>query len=64
MCLSTVYDVTDGGKEKICEYVSSVRAGDGTVVLVDIMGIEKTVPGIIRSMDLVNNEIIISAKER
>lgn len=64
MCLSTVYDVTGGEKEKICEYVSSVRAEDGTVVLVDIMGIEKTVPGIIRSMDLVNNEIIISAKER
>lgn len=64
MCLSTVYDVSDGGREKICEYVSSVRAEDGTVVLVDIMGIEKSVPGFIRSMDLVNNEILISAKER
>ena len=64
MCLSTVYDVTGGEKAKICEYVSSVRAEDGAVVLVDIMGIEKTVPGIIRSMDLVNNEIIIAAKEQ
>lgn len=63
MCLSTVYDVTDGGKEKVCEYVSNVSAADGNVVLVDIMGIEKTVPGFIRSMDLVNNEILISAKE-
>ena len=64
MCLSTAYDVTDGGREKLCEYISSVRVEDGAVVLVDIMGIEKTVPGFIRSMDLVNNEIIIAAKER
>ena len=63
MCLSTAYELTDGGKEKLCEYVSTVRSEDGSVVLVDIMGIEKTVPGFIRSLDLVNNEILISAKE-
>ena len=63
MCLSTAYELKDDGKEKLCEYVSNVRSGDGSVILVDIMGIETTVPGFIRSLDLVNNEILIAAKE-
>ena len=41
MCLSTVYEVTPEGREKVCEYVSTVRAEDGRVYLTDIMGVEK-----------------------
>jgi len=59
MCLSTVYEVTPEGREKVFEYVSTVRAEDGKVVLTDIMGLEKTLPGSIRSLDLVNNEILV-----
>ena len=62
MCLSTVYDVTDGGRRKILEYVSTVRAEDGKIILTDIMGVEKELKGAIRSLDLVNNEILVEAK--
>jgi len=63
MCLSTVYKVTPMGREKICEYVSSVKSQGDSVLLTDIMGLEKTVRGTIRSLDLVNNEIILEPKE-
>ena len=59
MCLSTVYEVSPEGREKVCEYVSTVRAEDGKVILTDIMGLEKVLPGSIRSLDLVNNEILV-----
>ena len=62
MCLSTVYDVTGGGRRKIQEYVSAVRAEDGKIILTDIMGVEKELKGAIRSLDLVNNEILVEAK--
>ncbi|MBQ9826999.1 MAG: CooT family nickel-binding protein [Firmicutes bacterium] len=59
MCLSTVYKLKDGEKEKICEYVSGVRNSDGEFVFTDVMGEEKTVPGKLSSIDLIKNEIII-----
>lgn len=62
MCLSTVYEVSDSGRKKILEYVSTVRAEDGKIILTDIMGVEKVVDGAIRSLDLVNNEILLDAK--
>ncbi len=62
MCLSTVYEVSPQGREKVCEYVSAVRAEDGKVYLTDIMGEERVLEGNIRSLDLVNNEILVEAK--
>ncbi len=59
MCLSTVYEIGPEGKEKVCEYVSAVRAEDGKVILVDIMGAETVLRASIRSLDLVNNEILV-----
>jgi len=59
MCLSTVYEVGPEGREKVCEYVSTVRAEDGKVILMDIMGVETVLRGSIRSLDLVNNEILV-----
>lgn len=63
MCLSTVYAVTPLGREKVCEYVSSIKTQGDSVLLTDIMGLEKVVRGSIRSLDLVNNEIIVERKE-
>lgn len=63
MCLSTVYRLTDGGREKLLEYVSLIRVAPGKVYLTDIMGAETEVPGFVRSMDLVNNEVILSERE-
>lgn len=65
MCLSTVYAVSpmSEGREKLFEYVSTVRAQEGSVVLTDIMGVEKVIHGVIRSLDLVNNEILVETKK-
>ena len=59
MCLSTVYKLKDGEKEKICEYVSGVRNSDGEFVFTDVMGAETIMAGKLRSVDLVKNEILI-----
>ncbi len=63
MCLSTVFEVSPEGKNKVCEYVSSIKTRDGEVVLTDIMGIEKVLPGSILSLDLVNNEILVGFRK-
>lgn len=64
MCLSTVFTVSPEGKNKVCEYVSNIKTRDGEVVLTDIMGMELVLPGVILSLDLVNNEILVgSGKE-
>jgi len=59
MCLSAVYEVKDGGENLVCEYVSSVRAENGSLILTDIMGDETVVHGALRSVDLVKNRILI-----
>ena len=59
MCLSTVYEEINGQRSKVCEYVSSVTAGENGIVLTDIMGREITVHGTLKSMDLIKNEIIV-----
>ena len=59
MCLSTVYEVVTGSEKKLCEYISGVKVGEGSVVLTDIMGTETVVKGHISSVDLVKNTIMI-----
>ena len=59
MCLSTVYEEINGQRSKVCEYVSSVTAGENGIVLTDIMGREIIVHGTLKSMDLIKNEIIV-----
>ena len=61
MCLSTAFkEGLDGAEnEKICEFVSEIRADAGKVTLVDIMGKEIEVPGSIKSMDFVKSIIIL-----
>ena len=52
MCLSTVYKYKDGEKEKVCEYVSSVRAADGEFVFTDVMGAETIMAGKLLDMEV------------
>ena len=63
MCLSTVYKLTGGEQEKVCEYVSGIAVGDGSVTLTDIMGDETVLSGIIRSIDLVKNIILVDSDD-
>ena len=61
MCLSKVYEVRDGAEKLLGEYVSELSVAGDMVTLRDIMGVETSVCGAIRSIDLVKNAIIIDA---
>ena len=59
MCLSTVYQLQNGEKKKLCEYVRNVDIKEDGYVFTDVMGIQTAVSGTIQSMDLVKNEIVL-----
>jgi predicted RNA-binding protein len=61
MCLSSVYEVKDGGETLVCEHVSGLISGNGSVTLTDIMGVETVVTGAVTSVDLVKNIILIAS---
>ena len=63
MCLSTVFEERGGEQTKLAEYVSSVREEAGRITLTDIMGEETVVFGKVRSVDLVQNRIIIEGAQ-
>jgi predicted RNA-binding protein len=63
MCLSTVYELGMGGERKLlAEYVSAVSAAGGTLTFTDIMGSETKVPGMLQSVDLVKNIILVAPR--
>ena len=64
MCLSTLYGVRDGKREKLGEYISNVSFRNGEFVFTDVMGNGFSVKGNIQSLDLVHNEIIIDVEQR
>jgi len=59
MCQSNAYLKKDGEKELIMEDVSSVTPGEDIVVLKGLMGKEKRVKATIKSMNLMDHEIIL-----
>lgn len=64
MCLSTLYEVIDGERKKLGEYISNVVSRDGEYVFTDVMGEEISLKGTIRSLDLVKNEITIELEKQ
>ena len=59
MCLSTVFAVSQGSENKVCEYVCSVKVNGDVVKLNDVMGVETEVKGKLVSCDFVSNKIVI-----
>lgn len=59
MCLSTVMLEKNGTSEKVCEYVSNVKAEGNKITLTDVLGTETLVYGTIKSMDFIKNLIIV-----
>ena len=59
MCLSTVYKADGSERVKLAEYVSGVKAEGDRITLTDIMGLETVVYGTLKSVDLVQNQIVI-----
>ena len=64
MCLSTVYKADGSEKTKLAEYVSGVRAEGDRITLTDIMGLETVVIGTLKSVDLVQNQIVIEGTKQ
>lgn len=59
MCLSTVYTVISGQESKLCEYICSIKLEDDVITLTDVTGVETTVKGSLKSLDLVKGRVII-----
>ncbi len=64
MCLSTVYKADGSERVKLAEYVSGVKAEGDKITLTDIMGLETVVFGTLRSVDLVQNQIVIEGTKQ
>ena len=64
MCLSTVYKADGSERVKLAEYVSGVKAEGDKITLTDIMGLETVVFGTLKSVDLVQNQIVIEGSEQ
>jgi predicted RNA-binding protein len=60
MCLSTAWELGDGGDKKmLCEHVAGVSVAGNTIMLTDLMGNEISVKGILQGIDLIKNTITI-----
>ena len=64
MCLSTVYKADGSEQTKLAEYVSSVKSEGDKITLTDIMGLETVVYGTLKSVDLVQNQIVIEGTKQ
>lgn len=58
MCVSTAYKNTESGPV-LAEYIAAVKQQEGNVVMTDVMGIQTTVEGVIKSADLTKGVLII-----
>ena len=59
MCLSAVYEVRSGSEKLICEHAVAISLDGGVITLTDIMGEEIIITGVLKSIDLVRNNIKI-----
>lgn len=59
MCLSSAYETANGVDKLIAERVASVVVEGNSVRLTDLFGGQTVVPGIIKSIDLNKNVILI-----
>ncbi len=64
MCLSTVYKADGSERTKLAEYVSELRAEGDRITMTDIMGAETVVFGRLKSVDLVQNQIVIEGTKQ
>ncbi len=59
MCLSTVYALINGQENKLCEYVCSIKSEGDIITLTDVMGVETTVRGSLKFLDLIKGRVLI-----
>ena len=61
MCLSNVYRASD--RELIMELAAQIKSEQGVVIVRDLFGGAKRIPGVISSVDLENNIVLIQTQE-
>ena len=59
MCLSSVYEISDGRENLLCDHVTSIDLNNGAITLTDIMGEEIVIRGVLKNIDLVKNTVKI-----
>jgi predicted RNA-binding protein len=63
MCLSNVYSIRGSEKELLFSNAASVKQNGDTLVFTNILGVPFETKGTIRSVDLLENVILIDRKE-
>ena len=61
MCLSNVYRASD--RALIMELAAQIRQESGEVIVRDLFGAAKRIPGSVASVDLENNIVLIDTQE-
>ena len=61
MCLSNVYRASN--RELIMELAAQIRQEAGEVIVRDLFGAAKRIPGSVASVDLENNIVLIDTQE-
>lgn len=61
MCLSDAFELKNGAKTPVMNYVSGISVDGDKVVLTDMLGAKKIVTGRLQSVDLTKNVILIEA---
>lgn len=59
MCLSNVYCYDNGNEELVARNVASVEQKDGILTFSNIIGVPTEIKGNIKSVDLMENIIVI-----
>ena len=60
MCLSAVYEHRPEGESLLCRNIANVRIQPDKLTFIDIMGIQTEYNGLLCSLDLMENKIIVS----
>ena len=63
MCLSDAFELVDGERRPLMNYVSGISVDEHGVTLTDMLGARKVVPGTLKSVDLTDNIILIEPAE-
>ena len=59
MCLSTVYNVSDGKKDELMRDVAQIRVENGGLFLINMFGEQKYVRGRIKNVDFVDEHSVL-----
>lgn len=63
MCLSAVYEIKGGSERLVCEHTTSISLDGNAITCTDILGDEIVITGVLKSVDLVKNIVLVEAHD-